>query len=121
VIAGKSFTMSGFGEYLGINYRSVLKLFEILELKQKTANKDGAPGSASPLTFKVELSVLSVCREQVFDLLTGKCAFLATMHIPLCGLASSFWPRCLILVMLRLRNSMQAACWLPRTQPTPQP
>jgi hypothetical protein len=66
--------MSGFGEYLGINYRSILKLFEILDLKQKTANKDGAPGSASPLTFKVELSVLSICREQVFDLLTGKCA-----------------------------------------------
>lgn len=69
---GKSFTMCGFGEYLGINYRALLKLFEILELRQKTAIPTGAePGSPSPLSFSVELAVLSVCREQVFDLLSG--------------------------------------------------
>lgn len=80
--SGKSFTMSGFGEYLGIKYRSILKIFEILDLKQKNAaaaaNKGttaagagaGGGGAAeSPLKYQVDISVLSVCEEQVFDLL----------------------------------------------------
>jgi hypothetical protein len=74
--AGKSFTMSGFGEYLGVNYRALLKLFEILDLRQKTAVPKGAePGTPSPFSFTVELSVLSMCREQVFDLLSGEHSF----------------------------------------------
>ncbi len=72
--AGKSFTMSGFGEYLGINYRSILKLFEILDLKQKNAQgKD--KDLPSPLSYKVEISVLCVRDEQVFDLLSGMARF----------------------------------------------
>jgi len=68
--AGKSFTMSGFGEYLGVKYRSILKLFEILDLKQKNAQgKDTT--TPSPLSYKVEMSVLSVSKEQVFDLLAN--------------------------------------------------
>ena len=66
--------MSGFGEYLGIKYRSLMKLFEILELQQKSAVPKGAePGTPSPFSFAVEVSVLSICREQVFDLLSGEC------------------------------------------------
>mmetsp|Transcript_122994 Transcript_122994/g.241269 ORF Transcript_122994/g.241269 Transcript_122994/m.241269 type:complete len:917 (-) Transcript_122994:212-2962(-) len=85
-LAGKTFTMSGFGEYLGIKYRSIQKLFEILDLQQKTAaaerkkqqqKVDAAEAAAlgdNPFSYKVTISVISVCREQVFDLLTGNLA-----------------------------------------------
>lgn len=63
--------MSGFGEYLGIKYRSILKIFEILDLKQKNAAQGQDPSLPSPLKYQVDLSIISVCEEQVFDLLSG--------------------------------------------------
>jgi hypothetical protein len=74
--AGKSFTMSGFGSHLGINYRSILKVFEILETKKKSAAGAGAEAKAgahapeSGFSFAVEMTMMTVQEETVYDLLT---------------------------------------------------
>jgi hypothetical protein len=64
--------MSGFGSHLGINYRSILKVFEILETKKKSAAGAKAVANApeSGFSFAVEMTMMTVQEETVYDLLT---------------------------------------------------
>lgn len=82
---GKSFTISGFGDYLGIAYRTVLKLFDMLELcktnpkaalgkkkVKKTTTKAGEAEEKSTFSYSVEMSVMSLHCENAYDLILSE-------------------------------------------------
>mmetsp|Transcript_24358 Transcript_24358/g.40654 ORF Transcript_24358/g.40654 Transcript_24358/m.40654 type:complete len:913 (-) Transcript_24358:244-2982(-) len=75
--AGKTFTMAGFGEYLGISYRTILKTFEMLDLKKKNAEaetKKSNPDAECEFKFQVDMAVLTVRDDVVYDLLSSEAA-----------------------------------------------
>jgi len=64
---GKSFTMSGFGQHVGVFYRSILKLFDLLEFKKSQSSKNSIDFSI--FGFSVDLSVLCIQNEEITDLI----------------------------------------------------
>ncbi len=76
--SGKSFTMHGFGSHLGISYRSLHKIFELLDfqknsllIKKSTPRRHGAADAYQDLDFDytVTMSIMEVFDDKVYDLL----------------------------------------------------
>lgn len=76
--SGKTFTMHGFGSYLGLSYRSVQRLFEMLDFQhvflqhqQQVPLKEGEVGLIEDMFYKysVTLSMMEVFGDTVRDIL----------------------------------------------------
>eukprot|EP00562_Extubocellulus_spinifer_P020182 CAMPEP_0178588094 /NCGR_PEP_ID=MMETSP0697-20121206/26830_1 /TAXON_ID=265572 /ORGANISM="Extubocellulus spinifer, Strain CCMP396" /LENGTH=1481 /DNA_ID=CAMNT_0020224381 /DNA_START=164 /DNA_END=4609 /DNA_ORIENTATION=+ len=75
--SGKSYTMEGIPDcnQHGISHRTVKKIFNLLHLRAQQAsesgeNRDPADGSTvSPFVFNIEVSMLEIYNDEVYDLL----------------------------------------------------
>lgn len=79
--SGKSFTATGFDDHLGINYRAILKIFELLQVQRSQPDtifgEDTLPAQLKPevkstMSFRVEMSVMALIEEQAYDLVLSQ-------------------------------------------------